>query len=121
MSTSDTGPVPNGRKRKQRNKNRYAALAEDVDVQTNGTIDAVPAMTLLEPPTGLTALVLRNHVFSDNVRLALVELLELPEMDVVKKAFLGLSVWSAQLWNLISRGEDPTARITGAATGRLPK
>lgn len=117
-------PLPAGKKRKNRNKNRFAALANDADdtmeVPASGG-DANQPEPEPRPPSGASAFVIRSRELREAVRIALAELLMLPEKDTVIFGLVGLHVWSTQLWNSISRGEDPAAVAAGVQADHLPE
>lgn len=107
-------------KRKQRDRNSFAALADEEEDEEPAA-KVARAMPEPEPIAGSASLVVQERELHEAVRAGLVELLAVPEANVTKEALAGLTAWTAQLWNVIARGEDPTALEVGAVKGRLPE
>lgn len=92
-----------------RNKNRFAALADDQDdtpAPKNGSNEPDHASIF-------TLVSMRNPKVRDLLRAALFDLASLPDADTVEKACNGLHAWCVQLWNLIVRGDDVGTLSTG--------
>eukprot|EP00930_Biecheleria_cincta_P034172 TRINITY_DN23631_c0_g2_i1.p1 TRINITY_DN23631_c0_g2~~TRINITY_DN23631_c0_g2_i1.p1 ORF type:complete len:1356 (-),score=263.01 TRINITY_DN23631_c0_g2_i1:261-4328(-) len=107
-----TATATGRRKKKNRNKNRFEALGEEhvpVENEVDDTADC-----LAEPPKGFASAILREKELREALRWALVNFLYFPERDSVARALLGLSVWCAQLWNMIARGHDPVMLSSGS-------
>lgn len=125
----ETGALSqSGLRRKNRNRNRYAALAEDAKAEGESGSAAPAALPTADLATdgagsafSIAALVQQDRPARDAVRAALVALLEMPERETVQRALVGLNVWSVQLWNSVVRGQDPAAAALGVADGHQPQ
>lgn len=121
--TPAQGPGAAGnKKKKNRSKNSFAALADDADAMADDASakDFGPD-TDPEVPKGAAAVVLRHREMRALVRIALSELASVPEVETVSRALRGLLIWSVQLWNLIARGEDPASIAAGAQPNKPPE
>jgi len=68
----------------------------------------------------LPSVVMSDTFLREGVRVALVELLEVPDVDAVRLAMLGLSTWAVQLWNRVARGEEGVNGASPVAQGLTP-
>eukprot|EP00928_Gymnodinium_smaydae_P011011 TRINITY_DN14128_c0_g2_i1.p1 TRINITY_DN14128_c0_g2~~TRINITY_DN14128_c0_g2_i1.p1 ORF type:complete len:1397 (+),score=381.82 TRINITY_DN14128_c0_g2_i1:117-4307(+) len=110
-SAQARGAQPQGaaarRRKKDRTRNRFSALADagDDDEDDDAAGDGEDASAAPSGIAGAAASVMRDAAVRSAVLTTLSGLLELPERELVQRAFQGLHVWTAQLWNLACRGE----------------
>lgn len=104
-------------KRKQRNRNSFAALSADIEeFEGSAPCSAVDAADP-QVAAGASLFVLHERALREAVRRSLVGLLDIPEPETLRRSLLGLNVWTAQVWNSVARGDDLAAVSLGSGPG----
>lgn len=124
QTAAPSSVVSNPRKRrKNRNKNSFSALEskEDEPIAEAETGASSGSSASVSRRPALVLAMMREKTLREALLKFLADLLLIPDPETVTRALVGLTSWSAQLWNMVIHGEDLSSLSLGTAENHRPE